>query len=90
MLLGCLGILGGIGHYLFLHAYRLAPASAVAPFLYLQLLTMVAFGYAVFGDLPDMWTLVGAGVIVASGVYLVHRERVTGARAAAVPPAVDQ
>jgi drug/metabolite transporter (DMT)-like permease len=77
LLLGSLGILGGAGHYLFIHAYRLAPASAIAPFLYLQLLTMVAFGYAVFGDLPDLWTLAGSAVIVGSGVYLFHRERVT-------------
>ncbi|MCC7252697.1 DMT family transporter [Hyphomicrobium sp.] len=75
VLLGALGILGGLGHWLFLHAYRLAPASAIAPFLYMQLLTMVAFGFAVFGDLPDLWTLAGATLIVASGVYLVHRER---------------
>jgi drug/metabolite transporter (DMT)-like permease len=36
---------------------------------------MVAFGFAVFGDVPDMWTLVGAAVIIASGIYLLHRER---------------
>ncbi len=72
-----LGVLGGTGHYLFIHAYRLAPASSVAPFIYVQLLTMVMFGFAVFGDLPDVWTLVGAGVIVASGIYLLHRERVS-------------
>ncbi|HEX2843446.1 DMT family transporter [Hyphomicrobium sp.] len=75
-LLGSLGILGGTGHWLFLHAYRLAPASSIAPFLYMQILSMVAFGFAVFGDLPDLWTLAGASLIVASGVYLVHRERV--------------
>lgn len=75
LLLGSLGILGGTGHWLFLHAYRLAPASSIAPFLYMQILTMVAFGFAVFGDLPDLWTLAGASLIVASGVYLVHRER---------------
>jgi drug/metabolite transporter (DMT)-like permease len=75
VLLGSLGILGGLGHWLFLHAYRLAPASVIAPFLYMQILTMVAFGYMVFGDLPDLWTLAGAALIVASGVYLVHRER---------------
>ncbi len=74
-LLSVLGVLGGLGHWLFLHAYRLAPASAIAPFLYMQLLTMVAFGYAVFGDLPDLWTLAGAALIVSSGVYLVQRER---------------
>jgi drug/metabolite transporter (DMT)-like permease len=77
LLLCSLGILGGAGHYFFIHAYLLAPASAIAPFLYLQLLTMMAFGYAVFGDVPDLWTLAGSAVIVASGVYLLHRERVT-------------
>ena len=68
-------MLGGTGHYLFIHAYRLAPASSVAPFLYVQILTMVAFGFAVFGDVPDVWTLVGAGVIVGVGHLLLHRER---------------
>lgn len=72
-----LGILGGTGHYLFLHAYRLAPASSISPFLYLQLLTMVTAGWLVFGDLPDVWTLVGSVIIIGSGIYLVHRERVT-------------
>ena len=78
LLLCSLGILGGAGHYLFIHAYRLAPASAVAPFLYLQLLSMVAFGYFIFGDLPDAWTLAGSAVIVASGIYLFHRESLRG------------
>jgi drug/metabolite transporter (DMT)-like permease len=77
LLLLALGSLGGVGHYLFIHAYRLAPAPIVAPFLYLQLLTMVAFGYAVFGELPDWWTIAGAVVIIGSGIYLIHRERVT-------------
>lgn len=90
VLLGSLGVLGGVGHYLFLHAYRLAPASTVTPFIYLQLIIMVSFGYAVFGDMPDLMTLVGAAIIVASGVYLVHRERVMGRTPAAVPPAIDQ
>jgi drug/metabolite transporter (DMT)-like permease len=75
LLLAALGMLGGTGHYLFIHAYRLAPAPTIAPFLYMQLLTMVGFGYAVFGDLPDVWTLAGSSVIIASGVYLLHRER---------------
>jgi drug/metabolite transporter (DMT)-like permease len=90
LLLGSLGVLGGAGHYLFLHAYRLAPASTVSPFLYLQLITMVSFGYLVFGDVPDLWTLAGASIIVASGVYLVHRERMMGRTPATVPPAIDQ
>jgi drug/metabolite transporter (DMT)-like permease len=77
LLLALLGTLGGVGHYLFIHAYRLAPAPIVAPFLYLQLLTMVTFGYVVFGQLPDAWTIAGSIVIIGSGIYLIHRERVT-------------
>jgi drug/metabolite transporter (DMT)-like permease len=76
MLLLSLGVLGGGGHYLFILAYRLAPASMIAPFLYLQLLSMVALGWLVFGDVPDVWTLVGSLFVTASGIYLVHREHV--------------
>jgi len=86
VLLCSLGVLGGTGHWLFLHAYRLAPASTIAPFLYMQILTMVAFGFAVFGDLPDVWTLAGAAVIVASGVYLVQRERTVAREMADAAP----
>jgi drug/metabolite transporter (DMT)-like permease len=72
-----LGALGGFGHYLLILAYRLAPASSVSPFLYFQLLSMVSLGYLVFGDVPDHWTLLGSCVVIASGLYLVHRERMT-------------
>jgi drug/metabolite transporter (DMT)-like permease len=86
VLLGALGIFGGVGHWLFLHAYRLAPASTIAPFLYMQLLTMVGFGYAVFSDLPDVWTAAGAALIVSSGVYLVHREHRLARETEEAPP----
>jgi drug/metabolite transporter (DMT)-like permease len=76
-LLLSLGLLGGTGHFLFILAYSRAPASAISPFLYAQLITMVAMGYLVFGDMPDLWTMIGASVIIASGIYLIHRERVT-------------
>ena len=77
VLLASLGAFGGAGHMLFIYAYKLAPAATVSPFLYVQLLTMVAAGYFVFGDVPDVDTLAGATIIIASGIYLVHRERVT-------------
>lgn len=85
LMLAALGLFGGVGHWLFLHAYRLAPASSIAPFLYTQILTMVAFGYGVFGDVPDAWTLSGAAIVAGSGIYLFHREQVTarGRRSAA-------
>ncbi|HMN38994.1 MAG TPA: DMT family transporter [Hyphomicrobium sp.] len=71
-----LGALGGTGHYLLILAYRLAPASSVTPFLYFQILSMVSLGYLVFGDVPDRWSMLGSSVVIAAGVYLVHRERV--------------
>lgn len=75
ILLLSLGVWAGIGHYVFIVAHRWAPASMLAPFLYVQLITVTAFGYLVFGDLPDAWTIMGSGIIIASGIYLLHRER---------------
>jgi drug/metabolite transporter (DMT)-like permease len=76
VLLAALGAFGGFGHFLLIFAYRLAPASAVTPFLYFQLLSMVGLGYLVFGDTPDRWSFVGSLIVVMSGLYLIHRERV--------------
>jgi drug/metabolite transporter (DMT)-like permease len=74
LLLGT-GALGGFGHYMLLIATRLAPPPVFTPFLYVQIIAMTALGYIVFGDVPDFWTLVGASVVITSGVYLIHRER---------------
>jgi drug/metabolite transporter (DMT)-like permease len=76
ILMAAIGALGTIGHYLLILAHRLAPASVLSPFMYTQLVWVVALGYAVFGDLPNNWTLSGAGIVVASGLYLLHRERI--------------
>ena len=78
-----LGAFGGMGHYLLILAYRLAPASSVTPFLYFQILSMVTLGYVIFGDVPDHWSLAGSAVIIAAGIYLVNRER-SSARAEAL------
>ncbi len=75
VLLLSLGIYGAIGHYMLVRAFRSATATALAPFPYLQIIWMVAAGYLVFGDLPDRYTAIGAGIIVASGLYIAHRER---------------
>lgn len=77
LLLLSMGFWGGLGHYIFILAYRHAPASTLAPFIYLGLITHAAGGYLVFGQVPDGWTLIGAAIVIASGVYLLHRERVT-------------
>jgi drug/metabolite transporter (DMT)-like permease len=72
------GAFGSFGHYLLIVGHRLAPASVLAPFMYSQLVWATGFGYFVFGDVPNRWTLAGASVVVASGLYLLHRERVRG------------
>lgn len=79
-----MGVLGGIGHWLIIKAYRIATTTALAPYAYLQLVWMVSLGYLFFGDLPDMWTIGGALIIVSSGLYIVHRERQLRLRDAAL------
>ena len=76
IILASLGVYGAVGHYLLIRAYKLASASALAPYPYLQIVYAVALGYAIFRDLPDIYTLVGAFVIILSGLYIVNRERI--------------
>lgn len=71
-----LGVLASGGQWMIILAHRLAPASLLAPFFYGQLLWVSGLGFLVFGNLPDRWTLTGAGIIIASGLYTAHRERV--------------
>jgi drug/metabolite transporter (DMT)-like permease len=71
-----LGVLASAGQWLVVLAHRFAPASLLAPFFYSQLLWVTGLGYLVFGNLPDHWTIAGAAVIIASGLYTAHRERV--------------
>ena len=70
------GLWGGIGHYLLILAHRRAPAPVLAPFTYVSIVFQATIGYIVFGDVPSAWTAAGGTVIVASGLYLLHRERV--------------
>jgi drug/metabolite transporter (DMT)-like permease len=56
-------------------AYRRAAASLLAPFSYCQLISSALLGFLVFGAAPDIWTLVGGGVIIGSGIYTAYRER---------------
>lgn len=75
MLLASLGVTGGIGHLLLIMAHRISPASVLAPFTYTGLITMTVLGYAVFGDVPTVWTLAGGAVVIGSGLYLFYREK---------------
>lgn len=75
LLLCLMGVFGGIGHTLLAMAHRYAPASTLAPFLYQQILYMAAFGYLVFGSVPDAAVWIGAAIVISSGLYLFSRER---------------
>jgi drug/metabolite transporter (DMT)-like permease len=68
------GLCGGIGHYFVALAHRYATAAVLGPFLYQQIIYMTLLGWLVFGQVPDLSVVVGAGVVVASGLYLLWRE----------------
>jgi drug/metabolite transporter (DMT)-like permease len=70
---GCL--LATLGHFMFILAFQRAPASAITPFTYMQLVFAIALGFAVFGDFPDALTLAGIAIIAGSGLALAWHER---------------
>jgi drug/metabolite transporter (DMT)-like permease len=65
-----------VGYQFIILATRSGDISAVAPFRYTALLWAMALGYAMFGDVPDTLTISGAALIVGSGIYALHRDRV--------------
>ena len=62
------GITGGVGHLLQIQAYRFAPASLLAPFIYLQMTVAASMGWLIWSHFPDATTWLGIGIICASGV----------------------
>jgi drug/metabolite transporter (DMT)-like permease len=68
------GLFGTLGHFCMIKALTLTEASKLAPYSYTNLIWATIIGYVLFNDLPDLWTFVGAGVIIASGLYIIHRE----------------
>ena len=75
LMLVAVGFFGGLGHYAIIKAYQRAEAALVAPFAYTEIVWATSFGLFVFGDFPDLFTFIGTAIIIASGVYVVHRER---------------
>ncbi|WP_050772648.1 DMT family transporter [Methylorubrum extorquens] len=73
-LLIAVGLFGTIGHWLLVLAHARAPASLLAPFIYTQILWSVLLGYLLFGDVPSAWTMLGAGIIVASGLAVLSED----------------
>ena len=84
-ILAATGLFGGLGQIAFTAALKYAPVSTVMPMDYSSLIWATLFGWALFGALPTPWTWIGAPVIIASGLYIVWRER-----RAAAPPQVRE
>ena len=78
LLMVMIGVLGSTGHYFLIAGHKLAPASVLSPFVYTQLIWVIIFGYLVFGQVPNSWTIAGAAIVIASGLYLLYRERKLG------------
>ena len=85
LLMLTMGAAGALGHWCLIVAHKYAPASILAPFIYTQLVWMILFGWWFFGDVPDHATLAGAVVVIASGIYLLWRERVVVGRTKSLP-----
>jgi drug/metabolite transporter (DMT)-like permease len=71
-----IGFVGGFAQMAMTHAFRLAPVAVVAPFDYTALVFATGFGYAIWGQIPDRYIWAGAAIVIASGLYILHRETV--------------
>lgn len=78
-LMGVIALFGLVASFLVILAYRAAEAAIVAPMQYSQILWATAYGYFLFNEELDLPTVVGAGIIIASGIYIVFRESRKGA-----------
>jgi S-adenosylmethionine uptake transporter len=67
--------LAGIAEFLVIKSLQIAHAVVVSPLQYTLLIWVTIFGFVIWGILPDFWTFLGAGVIIATGLYSLHRER---------------
>ncbi|SEL24642.1 DMT family transporter [Roseivivax marinus] len=77
-LLVAAGVIGGIAQILITSAYRFGEAGLLAPFDYASMIFALILGYVVFGDVPTVWMLCGAAIVIASGVAIILRERHLG------------
>lgn len=74
-LIALLACMAGIGELLIIRALELAEAATLAPLQYSMIVWSTGLSWLVFSQLPDGWTLTGAAIIMASGIYTLHRER---------------
>ena len=73
-LLAVCGVFQFIGQYLFIDAFRYAGATVLAPFKYSMLVWALIVGFAIWGDVPDGWAILGTLLIAGSGLYVIYRD----------------
>ncbi len=78
--LAVVGIFAWLGHELLTRAHGYAAATTLTPFTYSMILYLTVWSYVVFGDLPDIWTIVGAAIVVAAGLLIWLREKTLSAK----------
>jgi drug/metabolite transporter (DMT)-like permease len=83
-----MGVAGATGHFMLIGAHRIASAATLAPFAYTQIIWMTLAGYLFFKNTPDLWTILGAAIVVASSIYVFARERAHG-KTEAIPTPED-
>jgi drug/metabolite transporter (DMT)-like permease len=74
-MLAAVGVIATLGHVLITKAYAHAEASLLAPLAFTEIVMATVLGYAVFGDLPDRWTVLGVAILIGSAIYISVRER---------------
>jgi len=74
-LMGSIGLLGGVATIMLTEAFRTARPAVLAPFEYTAMIWAVIFGLTIWGDVPDIWVGVGSAIVIAAGLYILHRER---------------
>jgi drug/metabolite transporter (DMT)-like permease len=89
-MLAVAGMLGGIAQIMLTESYRHAEASVLAPFEYVSILFASFFGFVLFAEVPDRWTMTGSVIVIAAGIFIIWRERALGLKSsaakAAAPP----
>ncbi len=81
------GVTAALGHLAYTRAYAAADMSAVIPYDFSRLVFTAIFAFALFGQVPDIWTWIGGGVIFLSVVYIARRESMAAKREASAAPA---
>lgn len=79
LMMAAVGLIATVGHLMVVHAFKRAPASVLAPFTYIEIVSATALSYMVFGQVPEGMKWLGIAIIVGAGLYVWWRERVATA-----------